>query len=312
MPSSKWQSPSFLLGLLFIVVSAWIFAGSSAVVQYLYSSEFDSPFLITYLGVSLFCFLLPFKYVTDRWTAQVHHCVPIPIDTSDKRDVFAPHHKIAAAAWSTGIWDPQMEAVASTLSECSRSSVDPWSNRQHMVAALQIAPFWWIANWSFNAALSGTSLASSIVISSTCSVFAFLLAVFYREENFSWMTFMSLILGMLGTALTAWHDAKDMDLDSSCVKNCDDALWGDLLALVSAVGFGINAIQIRLLCPADEALYSMTLLLGYVGLFNTVFWAPVALWKLWMVHDLTWTVVSLIFVRGFFEYVVSVSEERGD
>jgi solute carrier family 35 protein F5 len=48
------------LGLVFIVLVALIWALSSVMVQYMYNAyAFDSPFLLTYIGVSLFTWPCP-------------------------------------------------------------------------------------------------------------------------------------------------------------------------------------------------------------------------------------------------------------
>ena len=55
---SKWN-----LGLLFIVIVAVIWSGSSVLLQYIFSDlNFRSPFLITYIENSLFCLYLPLFY----------------------------------------------------------------------------------------------------------------------------------------------------------------------------------------------------------------------------------------------------------
>ena len=51
---------SYALGLFFIVSVSIIWAAASILVQYLYQGlNFDSPFLLTYIGTSLFIILIP-------------------------------------------------------------------------------------------------------------------------------------------------------------------------------------------------------------------------------------------------------------
>jgi hypothetical protein len=58
------------------------------------------------------------------------------------------------------------------------------------------------------------------------------------------------------------------------------ALFGDMLGLLSAIGYGAYAVMIRVLCPRDESTMSMQLLLGYVGAFNAVVLSPIAVYVL--------------------------------
>jgi hypothetical protein len=55
-------------------------------------------------------------------------------------------------------------------------------------------------------------------------------------------------------------------------------LLADLLGLLSAVGYGGYAVQTRFLCPHDESLYIMQLLLGYIGVLKLVSSLPITLY----------------------------------
>jgi solute carrier family 35 protein F5 len=70
------------------------------------------------------------------------------------------------------------------------------------------------------------------------------------------------------------NDNPDND-DSSSHK-----VLGDMLGLISAVGYAMYAVQTRVLCPHDEHLYSTQLLLGYLGLLNMVILSPVAAFQI--------------------------------
>jgi solute carrier family 35, member F5 len=58
---------SYALGLVFIFIVAIIWALASILVQYLYNdTSFDAPFLLTYIGTSLFTVLLPIHWLYER------------------------------------------------------------------------------------------------------------------------------------------------------------------------------------------------------------------------------------------------------
>ena len=142
------------------------------------------------------------------------------------------------------------------------------------------------------------------------------------------------LLGVAGSALTSLHDAK-----GSTSLSSGSLLLGDLLALVSAASSAIFVVQARVLCPKDEAFYSMQLVLGYGGfllmmllatglvsveilatlepcrqgrfsmsksspwhLGATFIKAPVALWQASSAH-LTWAIGGALMVQGLVAHV---------
>jgi solute carrier family 35, member F5 len=142
---------------------------------------------------------------------------------------------------------------------------------------------------------------------STSSVFVFVLAVMAGDETYTHVKLLGVMLGIMGTALTAFHDLAHHDDDDegeACANGCDYVLWGDSLSLVAAVAYASYAVQVRVLCPRNEDLYSMILLLGYIGLVIMVPLAPVALYLLTQVQ-MTSTVFWLVVVRGLLDYVLS-------
>ena len=90
-------------------------------------------------------------------------------------------------------------------------------------------------------------------------------------------------------------------------------LWGDLLGLFSAVGYGGYAVQTRVLCPHDESLYSMQLILGYIGLLSLIVLSPVAI-AIWFTSSSSssqgalfqsgW-VLGAIILKGLLDNVLS-------
>jgi drug/metabolite transporter (DMT)-like permease len=359
------------LGLFFIVLVALIWALSSVLVQFMYNTyAFDSPFLLTYIGVSLFTWPLPMKYITNKlivpcFESSLETCRSVvPGDVADISDACSEYcqmegyahtnssggspsnpynnntekldedsfHQQALnssilldetsipsperlgrapdfSAFSASIMDaatapiPSAPATANTttgkfgdddddimmnenqtpavdgihrLTQSGSGSLAEWNRAKHIKTALQIAPVWFLANWSYNGALFFTSIASSTVLMSTCSLFAFLFAVIARDEGFQYVKLSGVLLGIAGTVLTAYHDSHD----ETCEDNCRYALLGDILAVIAALAFGGYAVQIRLLCPRNEELYSMQSLLGYIGLVNMIVLSPIAVWRL--------------------------------
>ena len=327
-------SSSYSLGLLFIVLVALIWAASSVLVQYLYSDAiaFDSPFLLTYIGVSLFTLWLPTHCLTEwigDWCCREKSTLSSssPASSSSSPAVEMGQRAVAYQSLATAADEdpeeppqPQQLMSASAVDEDDDSSLVSlqhsvvqrhWTHADHRAAARLIAPVWFLANWTYNASLAYTSITSSTVLASTGSLFTFMFAVCWGDEGFGWLKLGGVVLGVLGSSLTAWHD-RDRSTSSSsvCEPDCstttspDQALLGDLLGLLSAVGYGTYAVQTRLLCPHKEELYSMQLLLGYIGLFNCVALSPIALFS-YHSSGLSWLVFGFLVVKGLLDNVLS-------
>eukprot|EP00984_Skeletonema_dohrnii_P036198 scaffold36917_cov272-Skeletonema_dohrnii-CCMP3373.AAC.1 len=67
-----WSS-SYALGIFFLVIVSCLWTICSMVVQHLYHDmEFDSPFLIVYIGTSLFSVFLPIRLGYERFGHLLH------------------------------------------------------------------------------------------------------------------------------------------------------------------------------------------------------------------------------------------------
>ena len=275
---------SYGLGLFFIFLVSIIWALSSILVQYLYTNQsFDSPFLLTYIGTSLFTILLPLEWVwkifDDRLSSipsQEYERVALSDDNNDNdEDSQRGHRKL--------------------------------STQDHMDAAAKIAPVWFISNYAYNASLRFTSITSSTVLASTGSLFTFLFALFFKDEHFSVEKLLGVALGMMGSILTGVHDVHKSSTgsDDSADGDEDKRLWGDALGLLSAVGYGAYAVMIRILCPRDESLMSMQQFLGFIGLFNMVLLSPFAIYQSIKTATISALVLTSLILKGLFDNVLS-------
>ncbi|CAJ1961425.1 unnamed protein product [Cylindrotheca closterium] len=298
MPTSSISSYS--LGLVFILLVSLIWAAASILVQYLYANEdFDSPFLLTYIGVSLFTLLLPLQWTKERCRGpqqplEEYQSVPSNDDDGDEE------HNMDEV-------DDDEHDDEHDLPPSSQGKV--WTTRDHMVAAAKIAPVWFISNYAYNSSLRYTSITSSTVLASTGSLFTFLFALLFKDEHFSCFKLMGVGLGMMGSIMTGLHDIHSNngdDATNSPDTNSDDLkLFGDGLGLLSAVGYGGYAVMIRILCPKDESLMSMELFLGFVGLFNMVVLSPIAIWQSATTAVISAFVLVSLLLKGLFDNVLS-------
>jgi drug/metabolite transporter (DMT)-like permease len=68
-------TPRYILGLVFLLIANFIWAGASVFQQYIYDDlDFSSPFVLTYIGTSVFILFLPIHEASIRlgWTTLKH------------------------------------------------------------------------------------------------------------------------------------------------------------------------------------------------------------------------------------------------
>jgi solute carrier family 35, member F5 len=312
-------SPSYGLGLLFIVLVTLIWSVASMVVQFLYTdANFGSPFLLTYIGSTLFVLFLPSRMI---WERRRRLCSLASSNSDDEGDVIP---------WETQ--DTYEQIPTSSLPD-EGLSVQPamqtktvlLSHRQHFDIAMKIAPVWFISNFAYNASLKYTSITSSTVLASTGSLFTFLFAIVSKDEKFTLLKLLGVLFGFMGSALTGWSDIGqssdnvpgsnstfvDAGPAASSNPHQDRALFGDFLGLLSAVGYGTYTVMIRVLCPHEEETYSMQLLLGYIGLVNGLLLLPITIYLMFIsqssttIHNLTLVVFGYLVAKGMLDNVLS-------
>jgi solute carrier family 35 protein F5 len=306
MANTAHVSGAYALGLFFIVLVALIWTASSILVQYLYSEDvsFDSPFLLTYIGVSLFSLWLPTHSLWSTWASQdrQHSSVGVmELSASSAQPIYSVVNADGSVSSqdSTENLGDELEAGDET------SLLGVWTVADHQHAARQIAPVWFLANWAYNASLAYTSITSSTVLASTGSLFTFLFAVSCQDETFNWVKCSGVLLGVLGSILTALED-RNTSSDPDDMGRSSTAVLGDALGLLSAVGYGAYAVQTRILCPHDERRYSMQALLGYIGLYNMVVLSPIAIYALLSSQSsVSVLVLGFVVLKGLFDNVLS-------
>ena len=276
------QVSSYGLGLIFIVLVSIIWAASSILVQYLYENQsFDSPFLLTYIGTSLFTILLPLDWLLQQYGKRSQS---FPSEENERYALSEDHEN------------------ADEVHRGHRK----WTLQDHKDAAAKVAPVWFISNYAFNASLRYTSITSSTVLASTGSVFTFLFALLWRDEHFSVLKLIGVGLGMMGSILTGFHDVHGSSTRMRFLAaDNDHGLWGDALALLSAVGYGVYAVMIRVFCPKDESLMSMQQFLGFIGLYNMVDLSTIALWQSIGPAAISALVLASLIVKGLLDNVLS-------
>jgi len=312
----------FAWGFFLIFLQCLILVGNAILTQYIFNeNELESPFIMSYFGISTMTIMLPVHFLMER-----------------RRDATLAKEAKAEAVLEA----PSFDSFADDLQRYKNYSdlVDiaarramglvndhdrRWNHRKHLTAALLITPAMYLADWAFNAALLSTSIASATVLVSVQSIFVYVLAVVLSLEFYSNWKLLGVMAAVAGTALTAIHDDNSDNSADQGYSYSDvitytynatippdefefptTSTWGDTLAVLAATAYATYTIQVRLFCPENEELYSMHLLLGYIGALSLIPLAPVAIW-LFITEQIRmsrWT-LFLVLLKGVFDFLIT-------
>ncbi|KDO19210.1 hypothetical protein SPRG_15653 [Saprolegnia parasitica CBS 223.65] len=171
--------------------------------------------------------------------------------------------------------------------------------RETLVISAIIAPLWFIANYTYTISLSMTSVTSSTIISSTSAMFTFALSIYFLGEKFTWPKLAGVALCMIGNSCTVFNDSTGSG---------SEGVWGDILALVGAIMYGVYTTAIRFKIP-DETKVSICLFFGLLGVVNAVGLLPFVLafhyTDVESLSDLTGKIIGLITVNSLFNNVLA-------
>ncbi|KAL3908359.1 MAG: hypothetical protein SGILL_008513, partial [Bacillariaceae sp.] len=333
---------AFAFGLLLILVQCLVAVGNAVLTQYLFEKlEVQSPLVMTYVGISMLVVLLPLEWVkeqvypsnekilrqqsqgqaTEEATSDYNLQDAYDIKPTETFDSFAQDmQRVSMGSNYCGC--VMMEIAKRRCDELVADHARKWNHRKHFVAAILFTPAMFLSDWAFNASLMNTSISSSTVLVSIQSVFVYLMATVLKLETSSVVKFAGVVFSIVGTLLTTLHDEEEapdefeteeeelhayMDDDPDALFYEDvvaDTTMGDVLAVFAAAMYAAYAVQVRMYCPQNEELYSLQLLLGYIGLVSIIFTAPLVLfatsWK-----NLSSAAFCLMLVKGLFDFLVA-------
>ncbi|KAL8150643.1 hypothetical protein V2J09_020451 [Rumex salicifolius] len=329
MRSDVWR---WVLGLIYIVAVAAIWIAASFVVQSVVDAGV-SPFLITYICNSLFMVYIPIieisRFLEDRagtlcfWRKKKNDDNQGFNDSEEAILLRAsgPSNNTNSVSSRQSEVDQESEELHQLEITCSddpQMAKDPkrqldakgrWTRLRTAKVSLLVCPFWFLAQLTFNLSLKYTSVTSNTILSTASSLFTFLFAVVFLDENFTWVKLVSVVLCMGGTVVVSLGDSSSSTLS---VLNSNPVL-GDILALVSAGLYAVYITLIRKNLPDDNddksGKVSMAQFLGYLGLFNFIIFLPVAIvlnfTKLEPFYTLTWKQFGLVVGKGLLDNVLS-------
>ncbi|KAG6533963.1 thiamine-repressible mitochondrial transport protein THI74-like [Zingiber officinale] len=340
----KWMKADswcWTLGLIYIFAVATIWIAASYIVQSVVDSGV-SPFLVTYICNSLFVIYIPiveigryfenssekfkswftFKSNPDLQQSNDLENVNLLQDGDHKVHPHVVSHVMVenTSEITVSVQDPDsilynrngsvFEQGPIVLIDDHSKQVDSkgrWTRTRIAIVSLLICPFWFFAQLTFNLSLKYTTVTSNTILSSTSSLFTFLVALAFLGETFTWLKLTGVLLCMGGTIMVSLADSKNgINVVAS------NPLFGDILALFSAALYSIYITLIRKKLPDEEkgeGQVSTAQFLGFIGLFNLIIFLPVALFlyltRLEQFNKLNWQQFGLIVGKGLMDNVLS-------
>ena len=233
------------------------------VVQYLYNDyKFNSPFLIVYIGTSLFSVWLPIRYCWERYGmvlmkfrrlyckiccciddngGESYEVVVIPWKNCNKQgqgdeapeelETFNNNHSNSNNRFHDDTSDRTPSSYEPPIRRPSTSSNTLTTNHilshlEHISMSKTIAPLWFLSNYFYAISLQYTSIASSTVLASMGSIFTFLFATCskYGDEKVTKYKLLGVVLCFCGGVATAWADVNGSGSESTTESLTDTTL----------------------------------------------------------------------------------------
>jgi len=267
-------SRDYFIGICLLLGVVVLWTASNFVTQDLFEDGYEKPFLVTYLNTSAFSlYLLPFairravKRYRQGKTARDHIL----------RSEYEPLVTEADAAETLATTAPELYLPErSTAPE----NLPPLTTQETAQLAAFFCVLWFIANWSLNAALDYTSVASATILSSMSGFFTLGIGRIFRVEALTIVKFVAVLTSFGGVVLVSLSDSSQMPPspttppERSLSTFASAAAFGDILALLSALFYSLYVIFLKVRIRSESRI-DMQLFFGFVGLFNILTCWPI-------------------------------------
>jgi len=265
----------YIIGICLLLVVVVLWTGSNFLTQDLFEDGYEKPFLVTYLNTSAFSlYLLPYmiRRTMERFRRDdVQRSIRTPSE-------YQPLATDADAA----------EILASTEPSSAPLSTDRLNIRETAQLAALFCPLWFIANWSVNASLDYTSVASATILSSMSGFFTLGLGRLFKVETLTLIKLSAVVTSFGGVVLVSLSDSQQSlpptsppvepppTLENPITTFASAHIFGDFLALLSALFYALYVILLKVRIK-EESRIDMQLFFGFVGLFNILACWPIGI-----------------------------------
>ncbi|EKM54626.1 uncharacterized protein PHACADRAFT_258606 [Phanerochaete carnosa HHB-10118-sp] len=245
----------YLVGICILLVVVFLWTASNFVTQDLFEGGYDKPFWITYISTASFTlYLFPYMLRRAFGTAKLEEGGYQPLRTE------GPLEELPQPTP-----DPPVHGEAPP----------PLTTRETANLAGWFCFLWFIANWSLNAALGYTSVASATILSSMSGFFTLAIGRIFRVESLTLVKIGAVATSFGGVVLVSLSDNSSDSEGKDAPGNAfaPARIVGDILALLSAFFYAtyMTLLKVRI---REESRIDMQLFFGFVGLFNVLFLWP--------------------------------------
>lgn len=175
-----------LLGILLVLLVVLLWVGASFLMRYVFiSQQFNKPFFVTYLNTGTFALYLPIYMLSRRRKRYGRRSL------SNVGEEPAVAETIPIA---TDLQDLPQETNENDFESQGGSSK---SCSEVVILSAQFCVLWFLANYTTNASLSLTNVASTTILSSSSSFWTLLISSCVGLESFGFVKFISVLLRLV-------------------------------------------------------------------------------------------------------------------
>lgn len=263
LTKSRWT-----LGLILLAVVVLLWVASGFLINDIFESgEYRKPYFVTYLNTGTFTiYLLPslYRYIRKKSNDQLSspNASTIKLAGQIKTD--------SENGERQGLLTPNTSGT--DLSNAGRLPEPvPYTVRETAIFSSQFCILWFVANLLSNACLSYTSVSNSTILLSTSSFFTLMIGSLFKVEKITSQKVIALVVSIIGLYLIVATTNSDEDTSTDVSK----AWLGNVMALASALVYGLYTTLLKVAIGDDESRINMYLFFGFVGLFNIILLWPV-------------------------------------
>uniref|UniRef100_A0A4W3HQ61 Solute carrier family 35 member F5 n=1 Tax=Callorhinchus milii TaxID=7868 RepID=A0A4W3HQ61_CALMI len=297
--SSFPQRRRMVLGIIILLIVDIIWVASSEFTSYIFE-EYDKPFFSTFAKTSMFLLYLLGFLVWRPWRQQCTYgrhvalvsisldeplYIPVKFHDSPNEKANSVHsdHDMAPkktrVRFSNIMEVRQLPAHHALEAKLSRMSYPAAKDHEAVLKSVgkltvtQVAKIsfffcfvWFVANFSYQEALSDTQVAIVNILSSTSGLFTLILAAMFPSnsgDRFTLSKLLAVILSIGGIALVS--------LSSKDTKG--KGTIGSLWSLTGAVLYAVYIVMIKRKVDREDKL-DIPMFFGFVGLFNLLLLWP--------------------------------------
>ncbi|OBZ80040.1 hypothetical protein A0H81_00892 [Grifola frondosa] len=271
----------YITGICLLLVVVVLWTSSNFLTQDLYEDGYEKPFLVTYLNTSAFAlYLLPFVI---RQAAARYNGYQVARLGGGSRSGYEPLVTDAVAAEVLGSTTPEPQETPIHQDITDFTQLAPLNTHQTAQLAAVFCFLWFIANWTVNASLDYTSVASATILSSMSGFFTLGIGRIFRVETLTIVKIGAVATSFAGVILVSLSDSSlSQPSQPSSSPGTPSAplpsmpVLGDILALLSALFYAlyVTLLKVRI---RSESRIDMQLFFGFVGLFNILSCWPIGI-----------------------------------